>query len=407
MTTSTISGVLPSANKQISYGNIRTTLGNPSGVASLQDFYGDSSTEYSFGVFDIPNRTEQFNISRFWSKLNSFTTRSLTGSSATSANYSSPDSENTTYAGLNFLTGNFGTRCKLTVRLTGTLKMQWADHYNYLYIGTSSSSITGASIVANWSSKYTYRSDPQWFDQSATITLTLTRNTIYYFLLYNNRSPLSGMTCTLTIKEVGQRNAVTYKSVGDADLSGFLMTDITGFQGEDDASVFAFGPTFKIAGTSYTTYFVCTNQFINFSTGSIVYSNLSASRPNVPTLHLNSGDTRGGNTHFYESKTGGNITFMRFGLSFRRTTLSDNVSDNNFDVTFVRDTTANKQYIAIYTGAINYSGTTNMGLSNGTGTWLVKLDTPLGANSSVVFESDIDGNNWISLGVPSRLSIPL
>lgn len=156
----------------------------------------------------------------------------------------------------------------------------------------------------------------------------------------------------------------------------------------DDGSIeFDIPFPFFISGTAFTKWFVGTNTYITAGTGTSVYSGLNASNPALPKFFLGSADnsiqrlyTISGN-NFYRLRYEGNGS----------TSGTAGAPGILFEFTFFKPTD-NKQFIQLVFGAHNrFNGLFNIASAS----TFYASTSAITQNSSYVFESDLQGENWV------------
>ncbi len=127
---------------------------------------------------------------------------------------------------------------------------------------------------------------------------------------------------------------------GGDGSSGWPPSGYTSIQNSsvDDASLQINLPfAYRKNGVNYTSFFVGSNSYITFGSGSSAFSGLSGSNPNVPTLHIGSADNSYQRVA-YKSST--NYLIVRFeGAAATSGTVS--VPGIVWEATFFRETTVN------------------------------------------------------------------
>lgn len=155
----------------------------------------------------------------------------------------------------------------------------------------------------------------------------------------------------------------------------------------DDGSIEINLPfAFFISNTAFTKWFVGTNTYLTAGTGSGAYSSLSGSTPAIPKFFLGSADNsiqrmyvKSGNNYFRVRYEGNGTTSGTPG--------SPGIT---FEFTFFKPTT-DKQYIQVVFGGHNrFNGAFGIASASAYYTTLPEITQ----NSSYVFESDLQGENW-------------
>jgi hypothetical protein len=178
----------------------------------------------------------------------------------------------------------------------------------------------------------------------------------------------------------------------------------SGYTDVDDSSTAATINAFFMNGTSHTTVQLCTNNSIHFST-------TVTGGYNSPLPCINIGgptDRRGGNAAITMGTklSDPNVTWTRLWITWHRWWSDANRqrTDMQYEIYFVRDVTASKQYIqvACYTNVwINAAGAHNINL---TGTLLGNIDNAtVNAGNSWVWEGNLTGTTW-TLNRPGSLT---
>lgn len=178
-----------------------------------------------------------------------------------------------------------------------------------------------------------------------------------------------------------------------------------GFTDIDDSSTGVTINPFSMNGTLHTTVQLCTNNSIHFST-------VKTGGYNSPLPCINIAgplDRRGGNavitTGTKATDTG--VTWTRLWITWHRwwNDTARTRTDLQFEIYFVRDVTASKQYIqvACFSNTLGgrSAGANNINL---TGTLLVNIDhSTISPGNSWVWQSDLTGTNW-TLNNPGSLT---
>ena len=179
----------------------------------------------------------------------------------------------------------------------------------------------------------------------------------------------------------------------------------SGFTDVDDYSWPAAINPFSMNGTLHTTVQLCTNNSIHFST-----SQTSGYNTPLPCINIAGPlDRRGGNAAITTGTkaTDTNVTWTRLWITWHRwwNDTARQRTDLQFEIYFVRDVTASKQYIqvACYSNTLGgrSAGANNINL---TGTLLVNIDhATISPGNSWVWQSDLTGTNW-TLNNPGSLT---
>lgn len=173
-------------------------------------------------------------------------------------------------------------------------------------------------------------------------------------------------------------------------------TIYNGFTDVDDYSTPATINAFSMNGTSHTTVQLCTNNSIHFST------TLTSGYNNpLPCINIAGPiDRRGGNATVTRGTkaTDPGVTWTRFWITWHRW-WNDGArqrTDLQFEIYFVRDVTASKEYIQVACYTNTLGGRTPMAHNiNLTGTLLVNIDNAtVIPGQSWVWQGDLTGTSW-------------
>lgn len=191
----------------------------------------------------------------------------------------------------------------------------------------------------------------------------------------------------LPVTVVASNTAVT--SVGPNN-------NYTGYTNVDDFSALATINSFTMNSTSYTSVALCTNCSIHFGT-----TNTGGYNNPLPCINFAGPlDRRGG----YADVTTGtkvtdpNVTWTRIWITWTRwwSSAAATFLDLQYEIYFVRDATASKEYIQVacytntYTGFA--AGDHNINL---TGTLLVNIaNSTVNPGDSWVWEGNLTGTSW-------------
>jgi hypothetical protein len=171
-----------------------------------------------------------------------------------------------------------------------------------------------------------------------------------------------------------------------------------GYTQIDDFSTPATINAFSMNGTSHTTVQLCTNGSIHFSvTQTGGYNNP------LPCINIAGPyDRRGGYTDVTRGikATDPNVTWTRIWITWSRFyggTYAYSYGDLQYEIYFVRDLTASKQYIQVACFSNTYAGYSAAAHNvNLTGTLFVNIDNAtVTPGQSWVWQSDLTGVPWM------------
>lgn len=148
--------------------------------------------------------------------------------------------------------------------------------------------------------------------------INLNNNSVYTIRFNTNldisstQSPTVAVGMSLTIASESQSASATVTSIPNSLLGAASLTpSTTPTSGNNDDGYWTISLPFNIEylGNSYSTVYIGTNFYTTFGSGSVIYSGISASSPNLPKIMWGAADNSAQRIYYGEEGTAPNRTY--------------------------------------------------------------------------------------------------